>query len=151
MTEMDKDARLRTARWVLVGVFGVFVALIGTVAFGAAALPEQGATYSDLPVVRVAATSMTTSTSPAPSIGATAAETSVSPLPPKPGPAPARTATTKSSPTGSGSKTTASGASTSSNGNTTEKKVTEKKREVVAPQVRVEESDGHRTEGSSGH
>ena len=152
MTERDNQSRLRTARWVVVGAVGLVALLMGTVAFAAAALPGQKASYSDLPVVHVASTTASATNSAAARIGAASTATTVAPLratrPTTLAPAPApRASTSRTAP-----KSNTTGASSSSNGNTLQgERVVTRNREVISPEVRVQESDGGQGgEGSSG-
>ena len=152
MTEGNDQKRLQVARWAVVGAFALVALLMGTVAFAGVALPGQPATYADLPVVRIASTS-SSPTAVAAGPGTTGGDPS----------SPARFGTTaaagttassgKSGTVTSSATSPSGGASTTSKGNTPDKRRTEpakhaeaKKREVVTPDVRVEESSEHQSD-----
>ena len=153
MTEEKTDSRLRPARWAIVGAFGLIAVLVGTVAFAGGVLPGQTATYADLPVIRIASRSMASTASIPATRPAPAGRTTT--IPPPPTGKKARAASSaggKATASVAPAKTPSGSATDSSKGNTSHKKSTdEEKREVVDPDVRVDDSDRHKSDGDTKH
>ena len=155
MPERNKDASLRLARWAVVGAFGLVALLMGTVAFAGVAFPGQAATYVDLPVVHVASKTATLAPLSTQAVsGSMVSRPAQATQTASGGPATGPAGPAGSHPDGSSSvaptagKTPVRGAATLPKGNTTDRKPAgDRKREVVAPDVRVDESGGHGGEG----
>ena len=142
MTDGRTDRRSRTARWVVVGAFGSIAVLMGTVAFANVVLPGQTTTYSDLPVIHIASRSVAGTASIAATKTAAASRgATLTPLP-----------AGKGTPAVTAARTRSTGATGSSKGNTSHKESAEEgHREVVAPDLRVEDSDKHKSDHSAEH
>jgi len=130
MTDGNTDPRLRMARWVIIGAFGLIALLMATVAFAGGALPGHTTTYADLPIVRVASSPVTQTVT----ASLTATLTPIS--------APKATASaaspTRAGASGGGTtKAPPSDVPVASKGKTPEE---DKEREVVDPDVRVGDS-----------